>query len=27
LPGFKSAEEWRKSHKVVVTDTHARDIT
>jgi catechol-2,3-dioxygenase len=27
LPGFKSAEEWRKSHKVVVTDTHARDNT
>jgi hypothetical protein len=27
LPGFKSAEEWRKSHKVVVTDTHARNNT
>lgn len=23
LPGFKSAEEWRKSHKIDVTDTNA----
>ena len=27
LPGFKSAEEWKKSHKIDVADNNVRDIT